>query len=69
MIRKQFKSELKDKTINLLKKYPHELKQISSETNLSESWLCLFRDGRILYPDVAKVEVLYNHLNKSKLKV
>lgn len=64
-----FKSELRNKTIRLLKNTHIELKQISKETGLSESWLSSLKLEQLSHSDVGRIETLYNYLNKFYLKV
>ena len=69
MQRKIFKSELRNKTIRLLKGTHIELKQISGDTGLSESWLSNFKLDQVSHSDAGRIETLYNYLNDKPLKV
>lgn len=68
-MRPKFNSKLRTDAIRLLKHTHIELKQISKDTGLSESWLSLLRQGRITHADVGRVETLYNYLSDTPLKV
>ncbi len=68
-MRKTFKSELRNKTIQLLKNTHIELKQISADTGLSDTWLSAFKLGQLSHSDAGRIETLYNYLNKKPLKV
>ena len=68
-MRPTFKSELRNKTIKLLQNTHIELKTISQDTGLSESWLCRLKLGQLSHSDVGRVETLHNYLSNSPLKV
>ena len=68
-MRKTFKSELRNKTIQLLKDTHIELKQISADTGLSDTWLSALKLGQLSHSDVGRIETLYSYLTKSSLKV
>lgn len=68
-MRPKFKSQLKNKTIKLLQDTHIELKQISKDTGLSESWLSALKLGQLSHSDVGRIETLHNYLNNSPLKV
>lgn len=64
-------SLLVEKTIELYHQLPREIKakQVSIDTGLSATWLSSFVNRRLNYPQVGKVEKLYEYLNKAPLKV
>lgn len=62
---------LLEKTRQLLANRPRNmtLQDIEAATGISESWLRVFSRGKISDPSVNKVQVLFEHLTGSKLKV
>jgi hypothetical protein len=67
MKKRKLKTELRDKTRELLKNRPISmtLLLISEATGIEESWLKVFSSQGINEPSVNKVETLYLYLTKS----
>lgn len=66
-----YPSKLQERTLELYAALPRNvrLKQISSDTGLTKSWLSEFFNGNLKYPQIGKVEILYEYLSGSPLKV
>jgi hypothetical protein len=64
-------TKLREKTLTLLRERPAtvKLKQISEGCGLSEEWIKSFHLGNVEHPSVVRVEILYEYLSKTKLKV
>lgn len=43
--------------------------KISTDTNLSETWLSMFARNELKHTDVGRVETLYNYLSSTPLQI